>query len=234
MATWLEIRSDSPHRTESIAETLGGLLRGGDLVTLDGDLGAGKTCFVRGLAQGLGIDAHEVSSPSFVLVQHYGPGERAPGGEPIELVHMDAYRVESPDALRGIGLDELLADPTRIVAVEWPSRMAALLPSGRVEVRLRPAESEGPASAEARRILIRDRRGDSREARRLREALAELHGAADAPSEDGERCPICRTLLGETAADAPFCSPRCRMADLGRWMRGEYLLSRELAEEEEA
>lgn len=116
--------------TEAIAATLAESLAPGTVLALEGDLGAGKTRFVRGLARGLGHDPHAVSSPTFVIEhRHASPGA-------IPLVHIDAYRLGGPEDLEALGWDELLASGQAIVAVEWPSRIAAALPARRVTVRL--------------------------------------------------------------------------------------------------
>lgn len=229
-AEWFEVASESPERTEAVAETLAGLVAGGDLVTVEGELGAGKTCFARGLAAGLGIDPAEVSSPSFVLLQLYGSA--APRG--LALAHLDAYRVEGPAQLAGVGLEEILGDRGVVVLVEWASRIEAALPPPRIEVRILPeAAAAGLEAATRRRIRLRDLRGDPREAQRLREAMEAIH-AAVAVVED-RRCPTCGGGLGGGESESPpFCSARCRMADLGRWFRGEHRIVRPLDEAESA
>jgi tRNA threonylcarbamoyladenosine biosynthesis protein TsaE len=113
---------------ESVAETreagrqLAGLLRGGEVLSLEGQLGAGKTTFVQGLAEGLGCRANEVSSPTFTLVHEYPDGR-------LPLVHLDLYRLDSPDELAALGFDDLLAGPT-IAALEWGDKFPEALPPG--------------------------------------------------------------------------------------------------------
>ncbi|MBC7286807.1 MAG: tRNA (adenosine(37)-N6)-threonylcarbamoyltransferase complex ATPase subunit type 1 TsaE [Armatimonadetes bacterium] len=108
-------------RTESETRALGLRLarcvRVGDLIALVGPLGAGKTCLVRGLAEGLGVTGR-VASPSFIIARHH-PG-------PTPLVHADAYRLSSAPELVEAGLDEWLAEA--VVAVEWAERVADVLP----------------------------------------------------------------------------------------------------------
>lgn len=89
-------------------------------LSLEGPLGAGKTCFVQGLAEGLGIDAGQVTSPTFTLVHEY-PGGRHP------LVHFDLYRLDSAEELVGLGFDEYFACPA-IRAIEWGDKFPAALP----------------------------------------------------------------------------------------------------------
>lgn len=97
----------------AVAERLAGELRQGDLLLLAGDLGAGKTTFVRGLARGLGLDEREVQSPTFTLVRVYRG--------PLPLAHVDLYRLERSPELAELGLEELLDEA--VVAVEWGDRL---------------------------------------------------------------------------------------------------------------
>lgn len=122
--------SPTEQSTEEVARSLAGRLRPGTVVALHGELGAGKTRFVRGLALGLGHDPDEVSSPTFVLEHRYA----TPGATP--LVHLDAYRMSGPAELAALGWDELLAEGRAVVAVEWAERIAAALPHDTVHVHL--------------------------------------------------------------------------------------------------
>lgn len=103
--------------TESIGRSLASRLTAGNVVLLDGELGTGKTTFIRGLAEAIGGDADEVSSPSFVIIQSYRCGARG-----IEyLHHVDLYRLAERRAdLREIGIEDILSDPDAVVAIEWP------------------------------------------------------------------------------------------------------------------
>jgi tRNA threonylcarbamoyladenosine biosynthesis protein TsaE len=94
------------------------------IVQLEGEMGAGKTCFVRGLCEGLGGDPRQVSSPTFSIVQEY---EVANGNR---LIHIDAYRLSGEDELESIGWDELLQDADAIIAIEWPSKIKKAIPAG--------------------------------------------------------------------------------------------------------
>jgi tRNA threonylcarbamoyladenosine biosynthesis protein TsaE len=92
---------------------------GAHVVALRGELGAGKTAFVKALAGHLGIVEH-VTSPTFVLMKHYA----VPGHENFKiLTHIDAYRIEDTDELKVLRLDELYRDTGRLIAIEWPERM---------------------------------------------------------------------------------------------------------------
>lgn len=123
----LEFFSRSPEQTRRIGMRIGALLKRGDIVCLYGDLGAGKTTFAQGIAQGWGsLDA--VSSPTFILVNPY----RRADGE--TLFHMDAYRLSSAAEAEELDLDTMLAEGALIV--EWPERLGALLPAERLDARL--------------------------------------------------------------------------------------------------
>lgn len=121
-------RTASPEETESVARALASRTTPGDAVLLEGDLGAGKTVFVRGLAAGLGADPAEVASPTFALVHEYGPLER-----PV-LVHVDRYRLlGGAGEDRDLGLDEPRV-ASAVLAVEWPAREDRARPGWDVEI----------------------------------------------------------------------------------------------------
>jgi tRNA threonylcarbamoyladenosine biosynthesis protein TsaE len=115
----LEFFSRSPQQTRRIGLRLGGLLQAGDVICLQGNLGAGKTTFTQGLAQGWG-SLDSVSSPTFILVNVY---RRADGSQ---LFHLDAYRLESVPEAEELDLDSMLVEGALIV--EWPERLGDLIP----------------------------------------------------------------------------------------------------------
>jgi len=131
-ALWTLI-TGSPEDTEAIGEQLGRLLRPGDVVALDGELGGGKTTLVRGLVRGLGRDPAQVKSPTFVLVREYPPARQAPDA-PL-IVHVDAYRLQGAAAAMALDL-EWLMNPRTITIVEWAERIADALPEARIAMRL--------------------------------------------------------------------------------------------------
>jgi tRNA threonylcarbamoyladenosine biosynthesis protein TsaE len=143
----MHLRADVQTRTEietrKIARSLARELRADDIVALTGPLGAGKTTFVRGLAEGLGLEASAVSSPTFSIVHDYGSTAAGP-----PLLHLDLYRVpDRVEELRELGLPEILLG--RIAAVEWPT--AAL----RAAVRVTHDVALEPQPSGSRRIRIR-------------------------------------------------------------------------------
>jgi tRNA threonylcarbamoyladenosine biosynthesis protein TsaE len=119
-------RSSSEADTRALAAALARTLSPGALVLLSGDLGAGKTAYVRGLAEGLGLDPDVVTSPTFTLVHEYRGGR-------LPLVHVDLYRLDTAD-LAEIGLDDDLA-AAGVVAVEWPERLSRPSP-GAIQIRI--------------------------------------------------------------------------------------------------
>lgn len=126
----IERRCRSEAETIELATVLGRRLAGGDVICIEGPLGCGKTCFVRGLASGLGVEPQAVASPSFILCRRHA----TPGG--LTLAHVDAFRLTGADDLESIGWEELLAGRDTVVAVEWPSRISEALPQRRIEVRM--------------------------------------------------------------------------------------------------
>lgn len=120
--------SDSVDQTQAIAAELARRLAAGDCIALSGEMGAGKTQFVRGLVQGLGGDGRMVSSPTFVLLNVY-PTPR------LTVFHLDAYRVAGEGDFEAIGFEELL-DQGGVAVVEWPQRVAGLLPARRISVSI--------------------------------------------------------------------------------------------------
>jgi tRNA threonylcarbamoyladenosine biosynthesis protein TsaE len=120
------VESHSPGETRDLAAALLRELPERRIFALHGDLGSGKTCFVQGLADALGV-TRAVTSPTYTLVNEYPAGSR-------RLVHMDLYRIaRAADALE-FGLDDYLDDPAAVVAVEWAERCEGLLPGNAVRL----------------------------------------------------------------------------------------------------
>ncbi len=138
------VDSPSPEETRALGSRLGTVLVGGDVIALCGELGAGKTCFVQGVALGLGVDPSvPVTSPTFTLIGEYAA--------PVPLRHADFYRVESARRLEEAGFDDLL-DGRGALVVEWPERFPEALPREHLEVRIEilPGEPEGGGEAPRR------------------------------------------------------------------------------------
>lgn len=122
----MEWISKSEQETFHKGQALGQRLRGGELITLDGDLGAGKTAFVKGLAAGLGI-REMVVSPTFTIVREY-KGEKS-------LAHFDVYRIADPDEMYEIGFDEYLGGG-QVCVIEWASQIEDILPAERLRITI--------------------------------------------------------------------------------------------------
>jgi tRNA threonylcarbamoyladenosine biosynthesis protein TsaE len=116
------VTTTGAEETERLARSLAEELKAGDVLLLSGDLGAGKTTFVRGLAAGLGIDPAEVSSPTFTIVHEYRGGR-------LTLYHADLYRLERT-ATEDVGLEEM-GVRDGVLAIEWPERLSHPLPGAR-------------------------------------------------------------------------------------------------------
>ncbi len=142
MASPETVTTSSEQETFALGEELAETLRPGTFVLLHGDLGAGKTAFVRGMAAGLGADPEDVSSPTFVLIQHY-KGR-------VPLTHVDLYRLETGAAVEDLGLEEMASGA--VVAIEWAERL--------------PQSPEGSVT-----VRIEDLGGDTRPIHRIRMAI---------------------------------------------------------------
>ena len=122
----IELVSGSPEDTYEIARSLGEILVDGDVIALTGDLGAGKTCFSKGIGAALGISPDRVASPTFVIsTKHEGD---------IPLTHVDVYRLESARDAIEIGLDEIFYDEKGVCVVEWAEKVEDLLPTDSIRV----------------------------------------------------------------------------------------------------
>jgi tRNA threonylcarbamoyladenosine biosynthesis protein TsaE len=126
----LTITTHSEAETAAAGRALAATLQAGAVVLLSGDLGAGKTAFVRGIAEGLGLDPAEVSSPTFTLVQEYRGGR-------LPLYHVDLYRLTAAEA-DDLGLDEM-STQGGVMAIEWPDRLPRRFEDA-IEVRIAVGE----------------------------------------------------------------------------------------------
>lgn len=169
MTPLCEVVTAEPKETEALGEAFGRCLEPGDFVALEGDLGAGKTVFARGVAAGLGCDPEEVQSPTFTLVREY-PGR-------VVLFHLDLYRLEEPEEdLPEIGYEAFFEPEDGVAVVEWAERAEALLPRRRFHVRI---EKEG----ERRRIALFAVGESAERVRTLREQLGQIAAGANRGTE---------------------------------------------------
>lgn len=122
-----EYISASEKETRDLGEKFAHKLQPGDVVALYGNLGTGKTHFVQGLAQGLGI-TRRIISPTFVVMRTYEVGIK-------NFYHIDLYRINKPEEVRSLGLLDLIKEGESIIAIEWAEKIAALLPKKCIEIK---------------------------------------------------------------------------------------------------
>ncbi len=202
--------STSEMETALIGRALGMLLAPGDVVLLDGPLGAGKTTLVRAMAAGMGLDTSAVASPTFVVVHEYG---RAAGPE---LVHIDAYRLRSAEDLDSLGWDRLVAPPGAerppALVIEWAERLGRSFPAA-ARIRLEHA------SQTARTLTFE-----------VPDVWAARPGFETLRARGPTVCPITGRAVPADSPTYPFADQRARMADLNRWFTGSYTVSRDANE----
>lgn len=124
----IKLESTGIKDTMAIARIIGRHLLPGSVVCLTGELGTGKTCFVKGLAEGLGINSREVTSPTFIIIREYRGR--------IPLYHIDLYRIGFIEDIRDIGMEEVVYG-TGVTAIEWAERIRDVLPDERIDITLK-------------------------------------------------------------------------------------------------
>ena len=142
------MESHSREETLAIGRKLGEAAQAGEIYALVGDLGTGKTVFSKGFAEGLGV-TETVSSPTFTILQIYEDGR-------LPLYHFDVYRIEEPEEMEEVGLDEYL-EGDGVCLIEWPERIAEMLPA---QVRTVRIEKDPERDPSWRRITISDTKGN--------------------------------------------------------------------------
>ena len=135
-----EFYSSSPTETFNLGHRVGARLEGGEILLLNGPLGAGKTLFVKGISSALGVDEEDVTSPSFTRGN--------PHDGRLRLYHIDLYRLSGPDELTNLGWDDILGSHA-LVLVEWPERAGPRMPDDAV-----PIELEHIPDDPTRRVLL--------------------------------------------------------------------------------
>lgn len=196
-------QSDALEHTETIARDVSAVLRPGDTVRLVGDLGAGKTTFVRALCAAMGVDPSEISSPTFVLMHVHERKNQPP------IAHLDCYRLSDDDELGALGYDELIERGV-ITLIEWPERAPDLAdPATSCTITI---EHTGETS---RRFTI-----DPPQSWRDRTAFGALTSRGPA------KCPATGAPVHPESPSWPFASEQARMSDLHGWMSERYTISR--------
>lgn len=205
MLTW-RVETESPEQTSEWGRLLAAVLRPGDLIRLDGPMGAGKTTLVRAVATALGADPRLIASPTYVIAHEY----------PITsglLVHIDAYRVGASDELDSIGLDDL---DKAITIVEWADRIEDGLPADGASIVIDVTGETGRAFTPS-----------LPDSWRVRPGLERL-------GTDVVRCPKTDLVVAPGDPWYPFATERARMADLHGWMSESYRVERPLGPEDDA
>ena len=116
----------SARETQKVGQRLAQKIKNGGIVCLFGDLGAGKTTLVQGIARGLGIK-QRITSPTFIIMRQYG-----------KLFHLDLYRL---DDIKNLGIEDIWQDPSNILLIEWPEKIVHLLPKNRLEIKMKVLEN---------------------------------------------------------------------------------------------
>ena len=129
----MEIISNSAYETKKLAKSLAKKIKAPRVIALYGDLGSGKTTFIQGFVEGLGIK-DRVQSPTFVFVRIYGT-------KPV-IYHVDLYRIENIKSAEGLGLSEFITDPNGITLIEWPEVIESSLPANTVKVKFEHLEGD--------------------------------------------------------------------------------------------
>ena len=193
----------SLNHTRVIANDLGAILRPGDIVRLVGEMGAGKTTFVRMLAQSFGIAESAVSSPTFVIMNIY---DRGKGNPP--LAHMDCYRLGDESELDALGWDQIV-DSGAIILIEWPDRIASAIPEDSLTINIDHVDEHSRHF----RFEIPDRWID-------RAGFDAIRPRPDTT------CPTTKAQVAGDSLTWPFASEQARMADLNAWFTEKHAISR--------
>ncbi len=128
MSKRFSIITENAEQTKKLACDLLSEISVPAIFAITGQLGAGKTQFVKGLGEGLGLDSREICSASFIVIAEYG---QSPA-----LIHIDAYRLTHPQELLDIGWNEIIERDDAIIAIEWPEKIKSILPDKRIDVEI--------------------------------------------------------------------------------------------------
>ncbi len=202
----VEVTRQSPslQHTQVIADDLSAVLRGGDIVRLVGEMGAGKTTFVRMLARSFGIAPGAVSSPTFVIMNIYD----ADDGRHPAIAHLDCYRLGDESELDALGWDQIIGSGA-IVLIEWPERIDAAIPKDAATIRIDHLDETG------RRFRFE-----------LPDAWRQRAGFDAILPRPATICPVTGEHVSGDSPTWPFASERARLADLHGWFSEKHVISR--------
>lgn len=210
--------SRSETETALIGAALGRIFRAGDVMLIDGALGAGKTTLIRAITAAMGLDTGAVASPTYVIIHEYA---RAGGGSPDspELIHVDAYRLRDATDLEALGWDTVVSRvrdmPTAALVIEWAERIG-----GHAVPGVEPA-----------RLRIEHLDETSRELNfSVPDAWRTRPGLADLAARQATTCPVTGVRVEADSPTYPFANERAKLADLHRWFSGSYSVSRDANE----
>ncbi|MDF1810296.1 MAG: tRNA (adenosine(37)-N6)-threonylcarbamoyltransferase complex ATPase subunit type 1 TsaE [Phycisphaerales bacterium] len=193
----------SIEHTKVIADDLGAILRPGDVVRLVGEMGAGKTTFVRMLAESFGIAPNAVSSPTFVIMNIYQNKEDSP-----TIAHMDCYRLGDESELDALGWDQII-DSDAIILIEWPDRIASAIPNDSLTINIDHVDEQ------------------SRHFRfEIPDTWLDRAGFDAIRPRPMTTCPTTGTTVEGDSLTWPFASEQARMADLNAWFTEKHTISR--------
>jgi tRNA threonylcarbamoyladenosine biosynthesis protein TsaE len=130
----LLVTTSNPSETHKFGLSLAAHAEPGDIICLHGELGAGKTAFVKGFAEGMGVNPNKVNSPTFTLIHEYRDGK-------LPLFHFDAYRIKNTQEALEIGTEDYLYD-VGICLIEWPEKIASLIPHEAIHIIIEKAGPE--------------------------------------------------------------------------------------------
>lgn len=137
----MKLTTNSEAETRALGKNLGARLKGGEILALTGNLGSGKTTFVKGLARGIGL-RKKIKSPTFVIFQTY----HIPGKKLGMFYHFDLYRLGNGKDLRDIGFQEIISSPRNIAVIEWPEKAKKKLPKRTVYLKFIHGRKENQRS----------------------------------------------------------------------------------------
>ena len=202
----IEITRNAPsiEHTQVIAEDLSAILRPGDIVRLEGEMGAGKTTFVRLLAQRYGIAADAVSSPTYVIMNIYD----AQDDQHPPLAHLDCYRLGDESELDALGWDQII-DTDAIILIEWAERIDDAIPDDALRIAIDHVDE----TSRRFRFTIPDH-------------WAQRAGFDAIQPRPDTTCPVTGSAVSGDSLTWPFISEQARMADLNAWFNEEHVISR--------
>lgn len=217
---------ESPERTAALGADIARRLRPGDVVLIDGPLGAGKTTLARAIAQALGVQPALIASPTFVIAHRYP----TPAG--FDVAHIDAYRLQGrgSEELEDLGWDRLVGPAANTIAlIEWAQRLSGRFDDAHADPEpLRPIRVLiTPVGPEARQIeILWPSNPTAPPTAHAPPAQPQPPAPAAATARGPTTCPVTGRPVPADAPTWPFADERARMADLHRWFSGGYTISR--------